>query len=128
MSYDLTHLILGYFLAVNVLAFVIASYDKLAAMNFWWRVSEDFQLTLSFLGGAPAAKLAQIFYRHKMLRVEFTASLNLIAFFHLGLAAAIWSTTQPFIGNIIVQDVVATASATESDTDDALPRRFGPGS
>ena len=125
---ELTSLLIWYIASVNAVTLVVTAYDKLAAMNFWRRVPEWLILNLSFLGGAPAAKLMQILVGHKMLRNDFTLNLNLIAVFHLTLGIAAWTATTPMLDTLELSDVSPTASTEQEENVPALPRRFGPGS
>ena len=71
-------LLLGLFLAaMNLLTFAAFRADKHRARAGLWRVPETTLLTLSFLGGWPAAKVAQHRLRHKTRKEPFRTILNL---------------------------------------------------
>lgn len=58
-------------LAVNLLTFLLYALDKRAARRGGWRVPEATLLLLGFLGGTPAALLAQQVLRHKNRKRRF---------------------------------------------------------
>lgn len=62
---------------MNGLAFLAFRADKARAKAGAWRLSEATLLVLSFLGGWPAAKLAQRRFRHKTRKEPFRSLLNL---------------------------------------------------
>ncbi|MGI9391581.1 MAG: DUF1294 domain-containing protein [Boseongicola sp.] len=128
IPFDFTLLLISYLVIVNVLTFLAAGYDKLAAMNFWQRAPEWLLLGLSVFGGAPTAKLIQIATGHKTLRQDFTLNLNLIAVFHLTLGIAAWSATSPYLERLELSQMARTASAESEMEARELPNRFGPGS
>lgn len=130
----MTENILIYFAAINGLTLVLSIVDKGLAVHRCRRIPERFLLTLSFAGGAAAAKFAQILTGHKTLKVDFTASLSLIAFLQLGVAAAIWSE-QMRLEDLPVYQRLASKYGPEPTEDvqyvakeSSQPRRFGPGS
>ncbi len=71
------------FVVWNVAVFLRYGWDKRAAKNGHWRVSEGELLTLAFLGASPGAKLAQRVFRHKTTKQPFARMLNLIVGFHI---------------------------------------------
>ncbi|MDD9923386.1 MAG: DUF1294 domain-containing protein [Boseongicola sp.] len=125
---SLTHAFLYYVIGVNALVLVLSCYDKLAAMNFWPRVSERFLLWISLAGGAPAAKFVQLVTGYKSLRMDFTVNLTLIIVLQIGVGVAAWSIQSPLLKELDLTDVKPTASAPEKAEVKELPRRFGPGS
>jgi uncharacterized membrane protein YsdA (DUF1294 family) len=118
-------LIIQFFLVINCVTFVLSLIDKVCAVNKLWRFPETMLLTLSFFGGAVGAKLGQIILGHKKLKVDFTASLNLIAIFQIALAGAIWSAQLRADGVLVHEMFVSSSQDAKKDEG---PRRFGPGS
>jgi len=116
-------LIIQFFLVINAMTFVLALIDKICAVNKLWRFPETMLLTLSFFGGAAGAKLGQILLGHKTLKVDFTASLNLIAIFQIALAGAIWSQQLRADGVLLHEKFVSSSQKSNEG-----PKRFGPGS
>lgn len=136
----MTQTILLYLLAINAFALIVSIIDKGFAVYDKRRIPEGLLLALAFSGGAVGAKLAQIVSGHKRLKIEFSASLSLIAFLQLGLAAAIWAHQERAQVTELYErlalhtedaDPEAEAKAkgvTHVSDGTVLPRRFGPGS
>ncbi len=130
----MTETILWYFVAINILTLTVSIMDKGFAVYDKRRVPENALLTMSFVGGAVGAKLAQIISGHKSLKIDFTASLSLIAFLQLSVALAFWSETVREEVSAAYERVAASFEEEEAENvrhvsrDKELPRRFGPGS
>lgn len=60
-----------HFLMINLMTFAAYGADKRAAKNHAWRMPEAQLHTLEFLGGSPAAFLAQKFFHHKTKKASF---------------------------------------------------------
>ena len=80
---SLQPLALFYLIAVNVTTFLLYGWDKLAAMNGWWRIMELLLHALSFLGGWPAALVAQHLFDHKTRKCRFQIVFWLIVIIHV---------------------------------------------
>lgn len=128
----MTSTIITYFAAINVIALVVSLVDKGFAVYKKRRISDSFLLALALAGGAVGSKAAQIVLGHKVLNVDFCASLNLIVFLQLGISAAVWSEVVREDARILVG--VLTHHGSEADETEPVagepqrPRRFGPGS
>ncbi len=74
---------------LSVLTFFVYAFDKSAARQGRWRMSEKTLHWLALLGGWPGALVAQQVLRHKSSKAEFravfwgTAALNVAAFIFL---------------------------------------------
>ena len=94
MRLDLPTLLLvvaGALVALNLLTYMIFAHDKSQARKGGWRVSEGKLWMLAFLGGWPAAKIAQRRLRHKTRKMPFRALLNMIpGLWLVGIAAWMW--------------------------------------
>ncbi|MCL6706631.1 DUF1294 domain-containing protein [Pseudomonas sp. R2.Fl] len=66
----------------NVVVFCVYWWDKDAARNDLWRVSEATLLGLAFLGGSPGAVAAQRLLRHKTRKEPFRSYLASIVYLH----------------------------------------------
>lgn len=64
-------LLLYYFLAINLLTFVLYGIDKYKAKHNRWRIPELVLLWLAVLGGSPAALVAMHLFHHKTLHKKF---------------------------------------------------------
>ena len=63
--------LVGLYVIMNVVAFIMYLKDKRAAELSKWRTPESTLHLLSILGGWPGAKVAQSFLRHKSRKISF---------------------------------------------------------
>ncbi|MEM7718313.1 MAG: DUF1294 domain-containing protein [Pseudomonadota bacterium] len=132
----MTKSFLLYLLVINILTFVLSILDKGFAVYNRRRIPEGLLLTLSFVGGAIGAKLAQMISGHKKLKVDYRNSLALIALLQFGLGLAVWSHgVRPDTGQFYDRLSLSWLSNEEEARDvrhvsdgASMPRRFGPGS
>ncbi len=68
----------GYVLIVNAIPYAAILRDKQRSVAREWRPAEKKLLTLSIVGGRPAAKLAQRILRHETRKQPFAFTLNVI--------------------------------------------------
>ncbi|RRR70949.1 MAG: DUF1294 domain-containing protein [Candidatus Viridilinea halotolerans] len=71
--------------AINGVALVVYSYDKLIAGGARWRIPEAVLLGLALLGGSVGALVAMVLLRHKTSKPTFYLPFALIVVLHLGL-------------------------------------------
>jgi uncharacterized membrane protein YsdA (DUF1294 family) len=72
------------YLLFNVVVFCVYWWDKQAAIEGEWRISENTLLTLAFFGGSFGAVTAQRILRHKTRKEPFRSILMMIVVFHVG--------------------------------------------
>ncbi len=72
---DLT---LGYFLAINVVAFLAYGIDKYKAKKDLWRIPEATLLLLAVIGGSIGALLGMRFFHHKTKKPKFSVGVPVI--------------------------------------------------
>ena len=94
------------FLLLNVVVLCGYWWDKQAAIERAWRVSESTLLTLAFLGGSLGAVAAQQILRHKTRKEPFRTQLMLIVAFHVILGA-----TWLFAPDLLLEGVSALVPA-----------------
>ncbi|MBO3759881.1 DUF1294 domain-containing protein [Ciceribacter sp. L1K22] len=70
------------FALYNVIVFCTFWWDKDAARNGEWRISESTLLGLAFLGGTPGAVIGQRVLRHKTRKEPFRSILRAICITH----------------------------------------------
>ena len=70
----------------NLVVFGVYWWDKQAARNNEWRISESTLLLLAFAGGGPGAFAGQRLLRHKTRKQPFSTRLHLIALVQAGAA------------------------------------------
>lgn len=76
---------LGCLFAVNLLAFLIAAWDKHMAKTDGWRVPEKVLLSLAVVGGAAGLLLAMKTVRHKTRKPLFKYGVPFILLVQLGI-------------------------------------------
>lgn len=74
----LHELLWGYLAAVNLAAFLLCVWDKLAAKRGARRVPERRLLAFCALGGSPAFLAGMFLFRHKTRKPKFYAGVPLI--------------------------------------------------
>jgi uncharacterized membrane protein YsdA (DUF1294 family) len=83
-----------YLFVINAATYGAFWIDKSRARQGGYRISESTLLTLSFLGGSPAALFARQRLRHKTLKQPFTTQLFVIVALQIG--AVIWIARTAF--------------------------------
>jgi len=82
------------YLMLGLVSFLVYGFDKRAARNGDWRVSEASLHGLDLIGGIAGGLLGQLLFRHKTRKESFVATTVLIATVHLAalalLAFGIW--------------------------------------
>lgn len=86
MSTATTLLVL--FLLINIVTFCLYWWDKEAARDGHWRVSEARLLQFAFIGGSLGAFAAQRLLRHKTRKEPFRTQLMAILILHAVLIPA----------------------------------------
>ena len=81
------HIILGYFLLSNLVAFVVYGIDKYKARKGKWRISESTLLMLAMFGGSIGAWLAMKVFHHKTMHKKFYIGVPVIIVLQLVFAA-----------------------------------------
>ncbi len=76
-----------YLFIINMITFAAFAGDKREAELGRRRISERDLLTLAFIGGTPAALVAQQMLRHKTRKEPFRSTLWTLAALHLVLVA-----------------------------------------
>lgn len=81
------HIILGYLLLSNLVAFVVYGIDKYKARKGKWRISESTLLMLAIFGGSIGAWLAMKVFHHKTMHKKFYIGVPVIIVLQLVFAA-----------------------------------------
>lgn len=76
---------ISFLLAVNLVTLICFCYDKAIAGRPIYRIPESVLLWLMFLGGSPAASLAQPLLRHKVKKRKFRLPYFVILFAHVAI-------------------------------------------
>ena len=85
----LTHIILIYLVAVNLLTFFLFGIDKWKAQRNKWRIQESTLMWLSVFGGSIGALLGMRVWHHKTLHKKFKFGVPLILLVQVALIAII---------------------------------------
>jgi uncharacterized membrane protein YsdA (DUF1294 family) len=89
------------YLLLNVIAFCVYWWDKQAAIEGTWRISERTLLGVAFIGGSLGALAAQQMLRHKTRKEPFRTLLMIIIILH-ALGAASWLLAPELAKSVIV--------------------------
>ncbi len=79
--------LLYYYVAVNVLAFLLYGLDKAKAKAGAWRIPERTLIGIAFLGGAFGAFLGMQLFRHKTKHTQFVVLIPLFCLLHIAVLA-----------------------------------------
>lgn len=77
-------IIIIYYIAVNIAAFVMYGADKFFAKKGMWRISEKALLGVAALGGALGAYIGMQLFRHKTKHTKFLVLVPVFLAAHLG--------------------------------------------
>ena len=72
------HLLLYYFLAINLVAFILFCIDKLKARKNLWRIPETTLLLLAVIGGSIGAWMGMYVWHHKTMHLKFKYGVPVI--------------------------------------------------
>ncbi|MBQ3854856.1 MAG: DUF1294 domain-containing protein [Anaerovibrio sp.] len=78
MEFTWQNVFIVYLLMINLIALVVYGWDKICAMQDWWRVQEFSLFIVALLGGGIGALLAMKLFRHKTLHAKFKIGIPLI--------------------------------------------------
>ena len=71
-------ILIYYFLAVNIIAFIVYGIDKLKARKNLWRIPEATLLLLAVIGGSIGAWLGMRVWHHKTMHLKFKYGVPII--------------------------------------------------
>ena len=72
------HVVLAYFITVNVLGLVLFGIDKWKAKHDKWRISEATLLSLTVIGGSIGAWVGMKVWHHKTMHKKFKYGIPLV--------------------------------------------------
>lgn len=84
--------VIGFYLVMSLVTFIVYAIDKSAARNGRWRTKEDVLHLLAVLGGWPGALLAQSRLRHKSSKKQFKIVFRVTVIFNL--VGLVWLYTE----------------------------------
>lgn len=80
---SLNKILIIYFILINALAVLFTVIDKRKAINGRFRISEDFLMTVAFIGGAAAEYVTMRVIHHKTKHKKFMIGLPLMILLHI---------------------------------------------
>ena len=80
---------LAYFVAVNVVTFIVYGIDKWKAKKGRWRISEATLLFLAVIGGSIGAWMGMSVWHHKTLHKKFKYGVPLILLLQIAALMAV---------------------------------------
>ena len=75
---DMQQAILIYFLAINIIAFIVYGIDKLKARKNLWRIPESTLLLIAVIGGSIGAWMGMYVWHHKTMHLKFKYGVPII--------------------------------------------------
>ena len=72
------HVVLAYFITVNVLGLVLFGIDKWKAKHDKWRISEATLLSVTAIGGSIGAWVGMKVWHHKTMHKKFKYGIPLV--------------------------------------------------
>ncbi len=79
------HVVLAYFITVNVLGLVLFGIDKWKAKHDKWRISEATLLSLTVIGGSIGTWVGMKVWHHKTMHKKFKYGIPLVMVLQLAL-------------------------------------------
>lgn len=80
---SLNKILIIYFILINTLAVLFTIIDKRKAIKGRFRISEDFLMTVAFIGGAAAEYVTMRVIHHKTKHKKFMIGLPLMILLHI---------------------------------------------
>lgn len=71
-------ILIYYFLAVNIIAFIVYGIDKLKARKNLWRIPETTLLLIAVIGGSIGAWMGMYVWHHKTMHLKFKYGVPII--------------------------------------------------
>ena len=79
----MSDIILYYFIAINIITFLIYGLDKLKAKKNKWRIPESTLILLAIIGGSIGALLGMKVWHHKTMHKKFKYGIPFIIIIQL---------------------------------------------
>ena len=76
-------IILGYYLIINVILYMMMVIDKKRAIKDGWRIPEKNMFVAAVLGGGTGGLIAMVFKRHKNRHMDFILVFTMTAILHM---------------------------------------------
>ena len=68
-----------YFILINIISFIIFGIDKRRSIKRKFRISENFLILLSVIGGCFGSLFAMFYYHHKNRKLKFLILIPIIS-------------------------------------------------
>ena len=79
-------IILGYYLLINVILYIVMAIDKKRAIKDGWRIPEKNMYLLAVLGGGVCGLIAMVFKHHKNKHLDFILIYTVTSILHMVVA------------------------------------------
>ena len=79
-------IILGYYLLINVILYIVMAIDKKRAIKDGWRIPEKNMYLLAVLGGGVGGLIAMVFKHHKNKHLDFILIYTVTSILHMVVA------------------------------------------
>lgn len=89
-TWERIRMLAKYYLAVNIIAFIVYVLDKIKAVRGDWRIPEAVLFALAAIGGGGGAFLAMQLVRHKTQHASFMILVPVFCLLHILLWFFVW--------------------------------------
>ena len=90
-------IIVGYYVIINIVLYMMMVIDKKRAIKDGWRIPEKNMFVAAVLGGGTGGLIAMVFKRHKNRHMDFILVFTMTAILHM-VAALLLLGRFAFIG------------------------------
>lgn len=90
MASSVKHIILIYFVMINIVTFFVYGIDKWKSQHDRWRVSESALLGLAAIGGSVGAWLGMKVWHHKTQHKKFMYGVPVTLLIQIALVVWLW--------------------------------------
>lgn len=90
MASSVKHIILIYFVMINIVTFFVYGIDKWKSQHDRWRVPESALLGLAAIGGSVGAWLGMKVWHHKTQHKKFKVGVPVMLLIQIALVVWLW--------------------------------------
>jgi len=76
-------IIVGYYVIINIVLYMMMVIDKKRAIKDGWRIPEKNMFVAAVLGGGTGGLIAMVFKRHKNRHMDFILVFTMTAILHM---------------------------------------------
>lgn len=82
--------LIGYWIIINIIAFLLMGEDKRRAKKQLWRIPEKTLFLVVAIGGSIGGLFGMQFFRHKTKHRSFTIGFPLLFILHIVIGILVW--------------------------------------